>query len=231
MSNLGGGGGGSRVTHVTTAAYGGGRGGMMEGGGGNGHAAERRLDQVLEENRVLESAFQNYRKEVEVHLLRGQSGSEEKRAQILQLQRKVHVCCSVLQCVAECCTGLCAHRTCVRIRHIQRQIATFGHTFVISDVLHYLAALQCDVVCCSVLQRVAACCSVLQRVAVCCSVLQRVAVCCSVLQCVAVSHKHRWLVMFYHTFYALHSIHSFQLHVCCSVVQCVAVCCNNIHSF
>ena len=55
--------------------------------------------------------------------------------------------------------------------------------------------LQCDVACCSVLQRVAACCSVLQCDVVCCSVFQRVAACCSVLQCVA---------------------------VCCSVLQCVA---------
>ena len=36
---------------------------------------------------------------------------------------------------------------------------------------------DCDAVCCSLLQSVAVCCSVLQCVAVCCSVLQCVAVC------------------------------------------------------
>jgi len=69
------------------------------------------------------------------------------------------------------------------------------------------SALQCDAVCCSVLQESLACvhkakhtccmscCSMLQCVAVCSSVLQCVAICCSVVQCVA---------------------------VCCSVLQCVA---------
>ena len=48
--------------------------------------------------------------------------------------------------------------------------------------------LQCGVVWCGALQRVAACCSVLQYVAVCCSVLQCVAVRCSALWYVAVQY-------------------------------------------
>ena len=45
--------------------------------------------------------------------------------------------------------------------------------------------LQCDAVCCIVLQCVAVWCSVMQCVALCCIVLQCGAVWCSVLQCVA----------------------------------------------
>ena len=67
----------------------------------------------------------------------------------------VAVRCSVLHCVAVCCS--------------------VGVTIV--------QVLQCVAMCCSVLQCVAVCCIVLQCVAVCCSVLQCVAVCCSVLQC------------------------------------------------
>jgi len=83
--------------------------------------------------------------------------------------------------------------------------------------------LQCVVVCCSVLQRVAVCSSgalcvhfqrlpgmLLQCVAACCSVVQRVAVCCIVLQRVLTSSR-----------YVLQCVA-----VCCSVFQCVAVCCS-----
>ena len=60
----------------------------------------------------------------------------------------------------------------------------FTETFVAMAVgIHML---QCAVVCCVVLQRVAVCCSVLQCAAMCCSVLQSVAVSCSVLRRVAV---------------------------------------------
>ena len=90
--------------------------------------------------------------------------------------------------------------------------------------------LQCDAVCCSVMQFVAVYCgmlhqhckteapvthmNVLQRVAACCgvfkkevpvtntNVLQHMSACCSMLQSVA---------------------------VCCSVLQCVAVCCSTTH--
>ena len=63
----------------------------------------------------------------------------------------MRVWCSVLQCVAVCCSA--AMRCSV---------------------------LQCAAVCCtSVLQRDEVCRSVLQCAALCCSVLQRVAACCS----------------------------------------------------
>jgi len=59
--------------------------------------------------------------------------------------RHVHVCCSVLQCVAVCCSVLqCVAVCCSRLHDTE----------------------MCVVVCCSVLQRVAVCRSVLQCVAV-----------------------------------------------------------------
>ena len=78
------------------------------------------------------------------------------------------MCCSVLQCVAMCCSS-------------------FGST---PDELSP-KSLCCSVVvvCCSVLQRVAVCYSALQCFAVRCSALQWlqcVAVRCSALQCAAV---------------------------------------------
>ena len=70
------------------------------------------------------------------------------------------MCCSVLQCVALCCSDM-----------------TQNHVQFIFKKLH---------VCCSVLQHIPACCtvscSVLQCVAVCRSKLQCAAPCCSVLQ-------------------------------------------------
>ena len=74
------------------------------------------------------------------------------------------VCCSVLQCVAVCCSYL-------TIKAEVSHAFGFCHGYV----------LQCVAVCCSVLQCVVACCSVLQRVAVCCNVLQCVVACCNVL--------------------------------------------------
>ena len=90
------------------------------------------------------------------------------------------VCCSVLQCVAVCCSVLPATTTKTR------------------SVAVFCSVLQCVAVHCSVLQCVLTApffgatpkleyCSVLQDVAVCCSVLQCIAVYCSVLQCVAFS--------------------------------------------
>jgi len=102
------------------------------------------------------------------------------------------VCCSVLQCVAACCSA---------IEWVSRHSDT-------------KCVLQCVAVCCSVLQCVAVpisgyrdiqipsvCCSVLQCATVCCSMLQClcryqvcVAVCCSVLQCVAACcSAHEWV--------------------------------------
>jgi len=69
--------------------------------------------------------------------------------------------CSVLQCVAVCCSVL----QCVQCDAV------------------CCSVLQCVAVCCSV-------CSVLQCVAECCRVLQSVAECCSVLQCVAARKSH-----------------------------------------
>ena len=60
-------------------------------------------------------------------------------------------CCSVLQCVAVCCSVF---------------VIVFWYITCHNSVL------QCVAVCCSVLQCDAVCCSVLQCVAVCCSVWQ-----------------------------------------------------------
>ena len=67
-------------------------------------------------------------------------------------------CCSVLQCVAVCCSLLQS---------------------VVMLVNPGYGGWRCG--CCSVLPCVAVCCSVLQCAAVSCSVLQCAAVCCSVL--------------------------------------------------
>ena len=99
----------------------------------------------------------------------------------------VAVCCSVLQCVAVCCSS-CASCT---------------PASPPSDLVHYLcnscSVLQCVAVWCSVLQCVAVRCSALQCVAVHCSVLQCVAVCCSVLQCVAVCMYYTHLRLLHQT--------------------------------
>jgi len=79
----------------------------------------------------------------------------------------VAVCCSVLQCVAVCCS------------------ATYPNNMYIYGQIFWTLGIG-DMSLCSVLQCVAACGSVLQCVAVCCSVLQCVAACGSVLQRVAV---------------------------------------------
>ena len=100
--------------------------------------------------------------------------------------------------------------------------------------------LQCDTVCCSMLQRVAVCCSgavilinvkniesqdrcccVLQWVAVGCSEWQCVAVCCSGLQCVAVCRGALCMSPCKPCCSVLQCVA-----VCCSVLQCVAVCCS-----
>ena len=90
-------------------------------------------------------------------------------------------CCSVLHCVAVCCS-------CTFTRAHARYLS---HLPALSPVLSRSAAaagcvLQCFAVCCSVMQSVAVCCSVLQCVAVCRSVLQCVAVSCS--RSLALSH-------------------------------------------
>ena len=74
---------------------------------------------------------------------------------VLQCVAVVAVCCSVLRCVAVCCSVL--------------GIESHGYT-ILEAGNGMLRLLQCVAVCCCVLQCVAVCCSVLQCVAVCCSV-------------------------------------------------------------
>jgi len=109
--------------------------------------------------------------------------------------------CSVLQCVAVCCSVYilevsadyvvrhrmcyavcCSVWQCVAVCYSVLQCVYVTNRFWsclapqdwLCSVLYFVA-----VDCCR-LQCVAVCCSVLQRVAACCSVLQRVAACCSV---------------------------------------------------
>ena len=83
--------------------------------------------------------------------------------------------CSVLQCVAVCCSV----HVLVRVELWR----TFTNTSWHAHAGMSCGVLQGVVVCCGVLQCAAVCCSVLQYIAVYCSVLlQCVAVCCSVLQ-------------------------------------------------
>ena len=127
----------------------------------------------------------------------------------------VAVCCSVLQCVAVCCSAF-----------------PFTATTNVSPVS----------VRCSVLKRVAACCSVLQwalfhiryqRVfRMCCSMLQRVAACRNVAQVGRVEVK-GILPVCKDVTYVLINMCSHQhvrclrvFRMCCSVLQCVAVCCS-----
>jgi len=142
---------------------------------------------------------------------------------------KCAVCCSVLQCVAVCCS-----------------------------VLQWKSRTKCAV-CCSVLQwksqtKCAVCCSVLLfvpvrhiyihiRVCVAVCVLQCVAVCYSVLQCVAVCCSETYIYPYIHAH--IHTLVHIEkmsrecskisdemrsvlqrVAVCCSVLQCVAVCCS-----
>jgi len=128
-------------------------------------------------------------------------------------------CCSVLQCVAVCCSVLRIPRSLLPL---------VSPLFVLQCVAACCSALQCVAVRCRALPCVAVCCSVLQYVAVCqgfpahfcpwylpcscsmcCSVLHCVAVCCSAIPCVAVRYSVLQCVA-----------------VCCSVLQCVAVCCS-----
>ena len=88
--------------------------------------------------------------------------------------RCVAVRCSVLQCVAVCCSAL----SCVAVRYRVLQCV--------------VVCCRCVPLCCSMLQHVACvavCCSVMQCVIVCCGVMQCVAVCCNVLQCITHSIK------------------------------------------
>jgi len=75
--------------------------------------------------------------------------------------------CSVLQCVAVCCSVL---------QYVTAFCKNWNHLFgahLPQRTCAHEAMLQCVAVCCSVLQCAAVCCSVLQCVAVCCTVLQK----------------------------------------------------------
>ena len=73
---------------------------------------------------------------------------------IVNLWIRCVVCCSVLQCVAACCSVYDARQSTL-YREFMDQVC---------------GVLQCVAVCCSVLQCVAVCSGVLQCVAACCSV-------------------------------------------------------------
>ena len=98
------------------------------------------------------------------------------------------MCCSVLQCVAVCCSVLLFADPLVAAQATQGRLKCVA---VCCSVLWCVAVccsvFQCVTVRCSVLQCVAVCrlprCSAVckRQLAVCCSVLQYVAVCCSVL--------------------------------------------------
>jgi len=153
--------------------------------------------------------------------------------------------CSVLQCVAVCCSV----HVLVRVELWR----TFTNTSWHAHAGMSCGVLQGVVVCC-------VCCSVLRCVAVCCSILQCIAVCCcSVLQCVAVccrdSIRMKWLQqtdecamncgthvtksrhahkrVTAHTSMRCSALQCASIYsilqcaaVCCSVLQCVAVCCS-----
>jgi len=86
------------------------------------------------------------------------------------------VCCSVLQCVAVCCSVI--YEETFQMDRALREIMLLigkprGRSIMISigPCLEYDLRLVCVAVCCNVLQCVAACWCVLQRVAACCSML------------------------------------------------------------
>jgi len=91
----------------------------------------------------------------------------------IRLLQRGLACCSVLQCVAVCCSGIAGTNVTGCLSY-----ATASHHIVSA----LSSEMQCVVLCCSELQCVAVCCSVLQCVTVCCIALQCVAVRCSVLQ-------------------------------------------------
>jgi len=84
------------------------------------------------------------------------------------------VCCSVLQCIAVCCS-------------LSFDLQRNEYAALPSSVC--CSVFQCVAVCCSVLHYVVVCCSTLPYVAGCCIMLQCVAVCCIMLQCVTVCYR------------------------------------------
>ena len=98
-----------------------------------------------------------------------------------RFQRRVAVCCSVLQCFAVCCSAL----QCVAVCCMKSFLTVCVFFDDPSWTQDFRGVLQCVAGCCSVLQCVAVCCRVLQGVAVYCAVVQCVAVCCRVSLCIA----------------------------------------------
>ena len=95
------------------------------------------------------------------------------------------LCCSVLQCIALCCSVCCSLLQCDEVPPFHSRAADTP-----TQQMHFwcsasqcvevcCSAVQCDTVRCSALQCVAVRCSALQCVAVHCRALQFVAACCS----------------------------------------------------
>ena len=139
--------------------------------------------------------------------------------------------CSVLQCVAVCCSAQCVPCTHICMWILQR-VAVFLHCGC--SVLQCIGCSVCSwlyldvadsyvdvAVCCSVLQRIAVCYSVLRSVAVCWSVLQRVAV---LLQCMQYAHVLHGQPI--HTVQPNASSILQHVAACCSMLQHVAACCS-----
>jgi len=134
------------------------------------------------------------------------------------------VCCSVLQCVAECfsvlqCVAVCCSvLQCVAVCCSLRQCVA-----VCCGVLRCIAVccgvLQCVAAFCSMLKCATACCSVLQCVAVCCRVLQCVAVCCSVFQCAGIftvrDAPGQWQTLVQQSYYDLPPFRKTNRHTLC----------------
>jgi len=104
----------------------------------------------------------------------------------------VAVYCSVLQCVAVCCSGyrattsssiyyMCGAMCCIVLQCVA--VCCSGYRATTSSSICYM----CGAVCCNVLQCVAVAIELLHLALYSTCVVQCVAVCCSVLQCVAVA--------------------------------------------
>jgi len=115
--------------------------------------------------------------------------------------KPLQVCCSVLQCVAVCCSVLAiADDATKRLRqaiggihchmplqHTETHCNTLQHTATHCNTLH--THCNAPAIADNATKRLReAIVGVLHSVAVCCSVLYRVAVCCSMLQYVAVRY-------------------------------------------